>query len=132
MMSKQTTVALVLGVALGLGSNALAQKAKQLIGNPAAQVAFQPLDPKDVAGKGPQMSVVFGDKGKGPVGFLLKTAPGERPGSHTHSSDFYGVVIQGTVHNFAAGGPDCSLRAMLSSSAMLGRSSWPRTTRARR
>ena len=67
---------------------------------------WAPLDPADKAGKGPQVSVVFGDMAKGPVGVLLKVPAGFKPGPHTHSSDDYAVVIQGTVHNFKATAKD--------------------------
>jgi quercetin dioxygenase-like cupin family protein len=106
MMRRSTWIALAFGAAGGFGASAGAQNAKQLAATPASQVRFRPLDPQNAGGKGPQMAVVFGDERKGPLGFLLKTQPGERPGPHTHSSDFYGVVIQGIVHNFAAGGPE--------------------------
>jgi quercetin dioxygenase-like cupin family protein len=68
-------------------------------------VKFSPVDPNDKEGKGPQISVVFGDiKKKGPAGFLLKLPAGYKPGPHTHSSDDYAVVVKGVVHNFPAGG----------------------------
>jgi hypothetical protein len=64
------------------------------------QLSWIPLDAKAGA-KGPQISVVFGDiKTKGPIGFVLKTPPGFRPGPHTHTSDDYAVVIAGRMHNF--------------------------------
>jgi hypothetical protein len=74
---------------------------------PPADVRYQPLDPRDKEGKGPQISIVFGDlTKKAPVGFLFKVPPGYRPGPHTHSSDYYSVVLQGAVHDFAAGDRD--------------------------
>jgi hypothetical protein len=64
------------------------------------QLNWIPLDAKAGA-KGPQISVVFGDlKTKAPIGFVLKTPPGFRPGPHTHTSDDYAVVISGRMHNF--------------------------------
>ncbi len=59
-----------------------------------------PLDPK-AGDKGPQIQVLFGslDK-KAPIGLLLKTPAGFKPGPHTHSSDDYAVVIEGRMHNF--------------------------------
>ncbi len=68
---------------------------------------WTPLDAK-AGDKGPQVAVVFGDptaKGK-PVGVLLKTAAGSRPGPHTHTSDDYVTVLQGTTHNYPAPGTD--------------------------
>ena len=67
---------------------------------------WAPLDPADKAGKGPQFSLVFGDMKKGPAGVLLKLPSGFKPGAHTHTSDDYGVIIQGTAHNFKAPGKD--------------------------
>src|SRR5438876_403044 len=67
---------------------------------------WAPLDPKDTSGAGPQMAPVFGDPKKGPFGFLLKVPAGFKPGPHTHTSDDYAVIIQGTVHNFKAPGTD--------------------------
>jgi hypothetical protein len=67
------------------------------------QTTWIPLDAKAGA-KGPQIAVLFGDlKKKAPIGFLFKTPPGFRPGVHTHSSDDYAVIIEGRMHNFAAG-----------------------------
>src|SRR5688572_25707968 len=69
---------------------------------PAADVTFQPLDPK-AGDKGPQIAVVFGDlQAKGPLGILLKAPGGFSPGPHTHSSDDYAVGVRGTLHNFLA------------------------------
>lgn len=70
---------------------------------PAKDTKWTPLDPKDTAGKGPATSVVFGDMKKGPVGFFLKVPTGFRSGPHTHTSDDYAVIVQGTVHNFKPG-----------------------------
>ena len=67
---------------------------------------WTPHDPKDTSGKGPATAVVFGDMKKGPVGFFLKVPAGFKPGPHTHTSDDYGVIVQGTVHNFKAPGTD--------------------------
>lgn len=72
---------------------------------PAAQVAFRPLLPDDTTGKGPAASVVFGDLSKRvPTGLLMKVPADADPGPHTHSSDYHGVVISGTLHHFTPGG----------------------------
>ncbi|HET7544950.1 MAG TPA: DUF4437 domain-containing protein [Polyangiaceae bacterium] len=71
---------------------------------PPAEVKYQPLDPRDKQGLGPQIALVFGDmKKKAPVGFLFKVPPGFRPGPHTHTQDYYSVVLEGIVHDFAPG-----------------------------
>jgi anti-sigma factor ChrR (cupin superfamily) len=95
--------------ALAVTSTARADKpAKEIVVTPSADVKYMPLDPNDKEGKGPQISVVFGDmKKKGtPLGFFLKVPPGFKPGPHTHTSDDYAVVVQGAMHNFAAGGDE--------------------------
>jgi len=74
---------------------------------PPADVKYHPLDPNDKDGKGPQIALMFGAFDRpAPVGFLFKVPPGFRPGPHTHSADYYSVVVQGTVHDFAAGDRD--------------------------
>ena len=99
----------LLTVSVGFVGAARADKAaKEIAVTPAADVKFMPLDPNDKEGKGPQISVISGDmKKKGtPLLFLLKLPPGFKPGPHTHTSDDYAVVVQGSMHNFAAGGEE--------------------------
>ena len=73
---------------------------------PLKDAKWTPLDAK-AGDKGPQVSIVFGDmKKKEPIGFLLKLPAGFKPGPHTHTSDDYVTVIQGTAHNFKAPGTD--------------------------
>jgi len=81
-----------------------AKGAKQMKVTPAEDVKFMPLDPNDKEGKGPQISVVFGDiKKKAPMGFFLKLPAGFKPGPHMHTSDDYAVIVKGVVHNFPPG-----------------------------
>ena len=99
----------LLTVSVGFVGGARAEKAaKEIMVTAPADVKFMPLDPNDKEGKGPQISVLSGDmKKKGtPMYFLLKLPPGFKPGPHTHSSDDYAVVVQGSMHNFAAGGDE--------------------------
>jgi hypothetical protein len=100
-------VPLVTG-ALGFAGGVFAEKkAKEIAVTPAADVKFMPIDPNDKEGKGPQISLVFGDlKKKGPVGVLLKTMPGFRPGPHSHTSDDYVIGITGLTHNYLPGGDE--------------------------
>lgn len=71
---------------------------------PPAEVSYRPLDARDTSGRGPQIAMVFGDmQKKAPVGFLFKVPPGFRPGPHTHTQDYYSIVLEGTVHDFAPG-----------------------------
>lgn len=97
-------VASGLGVFLSIASAARANRPPSITRTPAAEVSYHPLDPTDKEGKGPQIALVFGEmKKKAPVGFLFKVPPGFRPGPHTHTQDYYSVVLQGTVHDFAPG-----------------------------
>jgi len=90
-----------------VASRAEAGATKEIALTPAAEVKYVPLDPADKQGKGPQISVVFGDmKKKEPLGFYFKVPPGFRPGPHTHSSDYHAIVLEGAVHDFAAGGDE--------------------------
>src|SRR6185295_8222601 len=76
-----------------VASHADADATKEIVLTPAAEVKYVPLDPADKQGKGPQISVVFGDmKKKEPLGFYFKVPPGFRPGPHTHTSDYHAVV----------------------------------------
>jgi hypothetical protein len=100
-------VASLVSAGMGLGAGVFAAKGKEIVVTPAEQMKFQPLDPADKEGKGPQIAVVFGDlKKKGPIGFLFKAPPGFKPGPHTHSSDDYAVILKGPMHNFAPGGDE--------------------------
>jgi len=102
--SKWIVMALLGGVGLGAAGGVLAAKGKDIVLTPADEVRFQPLDPRDKEGKGPQISVVFGDlTKKGPIGYLLKVPAGSTSPAHTHSSDDYAVVIKGAMNNYAPG-----------------------------
>ena len=93
-------------VFLGVAATAAMAGPKDIVLTAAKDVKWTPLDPK-LGDKGPQFSVVFGDmKKKAPIGFLLKVPPGGKAGPHTHTSDDYAVIIQGTEHNFKAPGTD--------------------------
>jgi hypothetical protein len=102
MKSMKWAAVVTVCVALGFAGGVFAAAAKkEMAVTPAADVKWQSLDPKDTEGKGPQMSVVFGDpKKKGsPLGFLLKVPAGVA-GAHTHTSDYWAVEIKGNEHNF--------------------------------
>jgi hypothetical protein len=108
-MKRTTTLLLVLPVVtagLGFAGGVVAAAAKkEIVVTPAADLKFEPLDPKDTEVKGPAMSVVFGDvKKKGQaIGFLLRIPAGGKAGPHTHTSDDYVVGITGLIHDFAPG-----------------------------
>ena len=44
---------------LGVAGGVFAAKAKEIVITPAADVKFQPIDPNDKEGKGPQMAKRF-------------------------------------------------------------------------
>jgi hypothetical protein len=103
MKSLKWAVVLAVGAAMGFAGGVYAAAAKkEMMVTVPADVKWAPLDPKDTEGKGPQMSVLFGDpKKKGaPLGVLMRFPAGFTPGPHTHTSDDYAVVIKGTLHNF--------------------------------
>ena len=85
--------------AFALASNGLlwgqagAAKDKQEITVPAADLKWEALVP----GSPVKMSVLWGDYKKGPFGMLLKQPGGGfESGMHTHASDYYAVLVQGT------------------------------------
>lgn len=97
---------LALALVAAASTAAFAAPKKEIVTTASKDQKWVPLDPK-AGDKGPQVAVVFGDmKKKGPIGFILKVPPGFKAGAHTHSSDDYAVIIQGTVHNFKAPGTD--------------------------
>jgi hypothetical protein len=65
---------------------------KQEIAVPAADLKWEALVP----GSPVKMSVLWGDYKKGPVGMLLKQPGGYDSGMHSHASDYYAVLVQGT------------------------------------
>jgi quercetin dioxygenase-like cupin family protein len=67
-------------------------KGKQEITVPAADLKWEALVP----GSPVKMSVLWGDHKKGPFGMLLKQPGGFESGMHTHASDYYAVLVQGT------------------------------------
>lgn len=85
-----------------LSSNAQAENfKKEPTVTHASQVKWMPMVP-ELGDKGPQMAVVFGDlaaKGK-PIGVLVKIPAGTVATPHTHSSDYWSVVIKGQESNF--------------------------------
>jgi hypothetical protein len=104
MISNKLVLALA-GTAALLGGVALAGP-KEAAVTVAKDAKWVPIDPK-AGDKGPMLAVLFGDPTKkAPIGFLLKLPAGSKPGPHTHTSDDYGVVVQGKMHNYVAPGTD--------------------------
>ena len=100
----------LLSAGLGAADGVFAAKNKEIVVTPDSEVKFQPFDPSDKEGKGPQISVLFGDLSKkGPIGYLLKVPAGQSSPAHTHTSDDYAVVIKGAMSNYAPGTEDKAL-----------------------
>lgn len=107
---KWTFVASLVSLSLGAAGGVLAAKGKGIVLTPDNALNFRPLDPRDKEGKGPQISVVFGDlMKKGPIGYLLKVPAGSISPAHMHTSDDYAVVIKGALNNYA---PDAKGEAL--------------------
>jgi hypothetical protein len=106
-MKAKHVVAVAMGaLVLGFAGGAWAAKGKEMQLVTTGEVQWMPIDPK-AGTAGPMMSVVFGDmKKKAPLGMLLKVTPGGSPGPHIHTSDYWGVMITGTEHNFLSGATD--------------------------
>lgn len=97
---------LALALVAAAATVAMAAPKKDETWTPAKDAKWIPLDAK-AGDKGPQVSIVFGDMAKkAPIGFLLKMPAGFKAGPHTHTSDDYATIIEGTVHNFKAPGTD--------------------------
>ena len=100
----------LVSAALGAAGGVFAAKSKAIVVTPDKDIKFQPFDPTDKEGKGPQIAVVFGDlTKKAPIGYLLKVPAGQSSPAHTHTSDDYAVVIKGAMSNFAPGTEDKAL-----------------------
>ena len=64
-------------------------------------VKWTALGPLDQNGKGLFVSLLYGDlKTKGPTNFLMKYSAGVRAAPHTHSGDYYSVVVSGRFRHY--------------------------------
>jgi quercetin dioxygenase-like cupin family protein len=89
--TKKTVLGALLGALCGVATHAAAQGGM----TPADAIAFQPYAP----GMPIEIAVLWGDRNQGAYGMLVKLPPGFQVGSHAHTSDYYGMNIQGTwVH----------------------------------
>jgi anti-sigma factor ChrR (cupin superfamily) len=52
---------------------------------------------------GPQLGTVWGDSGKGAHGSFLRLPKGFVSPAHTHTGEYYGVIVEGSVTNAEAG-----------------------------
>ena len=68
---------------------------------PSTQFKFQPSGAKGATpNKGIQYSNVWGDVTKGAHGAFFLFDPGFKSYVHTHTYDYYAVVIKGTIQNY--------------------------------
>ena len=62
---------------------------------------WQAIGPLDQNGKGIFVSLLYGDlETKGPVNFLMKYSGGVKAPPHTHSGDYYAVVVSGQFRHY--------------------------------
>ena len=100
MVKRVLVVAVVLFTGLALKSVSAQSKATQFV-HTADAVKFTPLDPKDPGGAA--ISVITGElQGKGPITLLLRLAKGAAP-IHTHTSNYYAVLVKGQSKHWPAG-----------------------------
>jgi quercetin dioxygenase-like cupin family protein len=100
--------ALLMVGAAGLAAGAWAKGAAgapKIVTSTMSEAKWAPLPGGPPSG-GPQATILWGDPVKGPVGFLLKLPPGNVSGLHTHTSDYHGLVVQGTLTASESGRPD--------------------------
>jgi Domain of unknown function (DUF4437) len=70
-------------------------KAKDPVNWSAAEIKWEPYAP----GVPLQVGQLWGDRAKGEHGMFLKLPAGFEAGLHSHTADYYGVLVQGTwVH----------------------------------
>ena len=87
------------GLLLAVGGLSVAAQAKaakkEAIMMPIADVKWEAMMP----GAPLQVSALWGDRNKGDHGMYLKIPPGFESGMHSHTADYYAVLVQGTwVH----------------------------------
>ena len=70
--------------------------ASQSLGVPAYEVKYKDLG-------GPQLGTVWGDANTGAHGSFLRLPKDFVSPAHTHTGDYYGVIVEGTVTNAEAG-----------------------------
>jgi quercetin dioxygenase-like cupin family protein len=66
-------------------------------------VKWKAVGPLDQSGRGIFVSILYGElETKGPTNFLMKYSAGIEAPPHTHSSDYYSVVVSGRFRHFLA------------------------------
>ena len=96
-------VVAIAGVGIGF-----AQNNTNSVSIPADKIGFGPTGVKAAAGElkaGP----AYGDLSKGPHGTFIRMPAGFVSPPHTHTDDYFGIVIQGVAANGLVGAADVSL-----------------------
>lgn len=71
---------------------------------------WQPVGPLDENGKGIFVSLLYGDlETKGPTAFLMKYSAGVTAPPHTHSGDYYAVVVSGKFKHYLDSADECEV-----------------------
>jgi hypothetical protein len=99
---RKLPVVIVSALAL-LASGGLAQSRparRPYVMVPAGAANFVLLDPKKPQGL--QQAVLSGDPKVGPVAFIMKIPRGRLP-MHYHSSDYYGLIVEGKMKHWLPG-----------------------------
>ncbi len=74
------------------------------VSNPASHYSFRDTGAKGVDPKtGVQIADVWGDATKGAYGAFFRFDPGFASHLHTHTYDYYAVVIKGDLENYRPG-----------------------------
>jgi hypothetical protein len=90
----------------------------------AQDLKWEPVGPLDENGRGIFVCLLYGDlKKKGPTHFLMKYSAGVRAPSHSHSGDYYAVVVSGRIRHFIES--ENEYRVLTSGSAWFQRGNVP-------
>ncbi len=73
-------------------------------------VKWQAVGPLDENGKGIFVSLIYGDlETKGPTNFFMKYSAGVKAPPHTHSGDYYAVVVSGRFRHYLESEDECKI-----------------------
>lgn len=78
---------------------------KESVNLPAEQLAFMDI------GGGAKLAAAWGDMNKAAYGTFLRLPAGFDTGMHSHTSDYYGIVISGSITNTETGKKEVPLSA---------------------
>jgi hypothetical protein len=81
------------------------------VSTPVSQLKYGPTGIKDGVHGELQAAPAYGNLGHGPHGTFIKMPPGYVSPTHTHTDDYWAVVISGVMVNKRPDGPDVPLSA---------------------